>query len=569
MQSIIFVGLVKEVLYATIFVLILSHNWFITQKNREIILERLALNIGLNLFIILQLSLIVGINQRSPRVLMFLLLIVGTGKLIFKPKSIVTLLKSLSVIIPMGLLSVWGKIPWLITSLSRSNGKSIWATWNIDVISWSAIVNEFLISGYGPSGHLAGVNAYTYNHEAPSIPIFGSAIATWFNLESWEAASISLSAAFVISTLILAAFIQKIIPELSTTKCLLVAGTTMSTAFANYNYNSLFFAQMLSLGIFCLIVIHTTSLIKDRKPRLSVYLYQIALIPLSTYVYPTLLLPVCAVCSVLLVGATCLKPRKFHNLTCYIGCNIIGILICYPQLQKAIAQAKYFANVEAGWRLETMNPYTWIFGSWYIQSDFKMPVYLNALQWLGFFVALILLSKKFLQITKRKIPVIFLCSNLVVVGAFLFYKSDISSYQSWKFAAFFTPIILAIIFSMVAISSVKSIWLLPIGLSVIIIPLTYLNRASVSTSYLSAEMVHLSELGYLKSFKKLNMNTAPYWENMMLSVMTDGTEINPIASDLWKNAPDYGVPTVMLRSEAEDVVTEPLVGPYVLYLPNK
>jgi hypothetical protein len=82
-------------------------------------------------------------------------------------------------------------------------------------------------------------------------------------------------------------------------------------------------------------------------------------------------------------------------------------------------------------------------------------------------------------------------------------------------------------------------------------------------------MVDLSEMVYLNSFTKLNMNTSPYWENMMLSVMTEGAEINPIASDLWKNAPDYGIPTVMLRSEAEDFVTEPLVGPYVLYIPNK
>ena len=565
----IIIGMAKEILYVTIFVLVLSQTWFKPQKKGKINLESLSLNIGLNLFIILQTSLIVGTNQRSPKVLMFALLIFGAGNLIFRPRFIVNLWKTLSVIIPLGLLSTWGKIPWLITSLSRSNGKSFWATWNIDVISWSAIVNEFLISGYGPSGHLAGVNAYTYNNEVPSIPIFGAAVATWFNLESWEAASISMSAAFVISTLILAAFVQKIIPELTTTKCILVAGTTMTTAFVNYNFNSLFFAQILSLGIFCLIIIQTISLVKDSNPPSSAYLYQIILIPLSTYVYPALLLPACVVCSSLLVGVTCLKSRKFHKLACYVGCNIIGILICFPQLQKAISQARYFANVEAGWRLETMNPYTWIFGSWYIQSDFKMPVYLNALQWLGFFVALILLSKKFLQITKRKIPVIFLCSNLVVVGTFLFYKSDISSYQSWKFAAFFTPIILAIIFAMVAISSVKSIWLLPIGLSVITIPLTYLNRASVSTSYLSTEMVDLSEMVYLNSFTKLNMNTSPYWENMMLSVMTEGAEINPIASDLWKNAPDYGIPTVMLRSEAEDFVTEPLVGPYVLYIPNK
>ncbi|MEI6096308.1 MAG: hypothetical protein WCR08_12770 [Gammaproteobacteria bacterium] len=368
----IIIGMTKEILYPTIFVLVLSQIWYKPQKNQKICLESLSLNIGLNLFIILQLSLIMGINHRSPRMLMVVLLIVGAGNLIFRPNFIVNILKALSVIIPMGLLSAWGKIPWLITSLSRSNGKAIWATWNIDVISWSAIVNEFLISGYGPSGHLAGVNAYAYNHEAPSIPIFGSAISTWFNLESWEAASISLSAAFVISTLILAAFIQKIIPELSTTKCLLVAGTTMSTAFVNYNFNSLFFAQILSLGIFCLIIIHTISLIKDSNPRLTAYFYQITLIPLSAYVYPALLLPVCAVCSTLLVGVICLKPRKFHNLTYYVGCNIIGVLICYPQLQKAISQAKYFANVEAGWRLEPMNPYTWIFGSSYIQSDFKM-----------------------------------------------------------------------------------------------------------------------------------------------------------------------------------------------------
>ena len=565
----IIIGMTKEILYPTIFVLVLSQIWYKPQKNQKISLESLSLNIGLNLFVILQLSLIMGMNHRSPRMLMVVLLIVGAGNLIFRPNFIVNILKSLSVIIPMGLLSAWGKIPWLITSLSRSNGKAIWATWNIDVISWSAIVNEFLISGYGPSDHLAGVNAYAYNHEAPSIPIFGSAIATWFNLESWEAASISLSAAFVISTLILAAFIQKIIPELSTTKCLLVAGTTMSTAFVNYNFNSLFFAQILSLGIFCLIIIHTISLIKDSNPRLSAYFYQITLIPLSAYVYPALLLPVCAVCSTLLVGVICLKPRKFHNLTYYVGCNIIGVLICYPQLQKAISQAKYFANVEAGWRLEPMNPYTWIFGSWYIQSDFKMPIYLNALQWVGFLMAVILLSRKVYKSQIILTPIIILFTNLVVVGAFLLYKSDTSSYQSWKFASYFTPIILAIIFAMIAISSVKSIWLLPIGLSIITIPLTYLNRASESTSYLSREMVHLSELDYLKSFKKLNMNASPYWENMMLSVMIDGAEINPIASDLWKNAPDYGIPTVMLRSEAEDLVTEPLVGPYVLYIPNK
>ncbi|MEI6096307.1 MAG: hypothetical protein WCR08_12765 [Gammaproteobacteria bacterium] len=184
-------------------------------------------------------------------------------------------------------------------------------------------------------------------------------------------------------------------------------------------------------------------------------------------------------------------------------------------------------------------------------------------------MAVILLSRKVYKSQKILTPIIILFTNLVVVGAFLLYKSDTSSYQSWKFASYFTPIILAIIFAMIASSSVKSIWLLPIGLSIITIPLTYLNRASGSTSYLSTEMVHLSELDYLKSFKKLNISASPYWENMMLSVMIDGAEINPIASDLWKNSPDYGIPTVMLRSEAEDLVTEPLVGPYVLYIPNK
>ena len=162
-----------------------------------------------------------------------------------------------------------------------------------------------------------------------------------------------------------------------------------------------------------------------------------------------------------------------------------------------------------------------------------------------------------------------LFAYIVLVITYLIYENDLSSYQSWKFISFITPIVLVVSFAML-ISLVKNIWYAaPLLMGLCLNPFSYLSVANNSANYVTAEMVSLSEHPYLKSNTSVNFSTSPGWQNMMLSIMTEKIEINTVAADLWMKEPEPGSPTVLLRSQADGIPVEPLVGQFVIFIPNK
>lgn len=566
-----FWGVFTELMFPALFVLILSQNWFRFDRTERFELDKISNNIALNLCLVLQVSILIGLSHNSPRIGILLLFIIGLGRLIY-----IRQLKNNSAfffygLLPVTLLSLWGKFPWLANSISRSGGRGIWATWNLDVISWAAIVNEYLISGYGPSGHLAGVNTYTYNSEAPMIPIFGSAVSTVFNLRSWESASIAMSAAFVITVLMLAAFVKEVFQGLTQGKCLIISTTVMSSAYMNYIYNSQFFSQIIAIGVFCFTAKVCIQILRLSKIEFEDWIYLSVLVPLNVYTYPVLLIPHLFIWLMIVAIGFMYKQKTLWSRTLmqFIISIGVGIVLSFPILLKSIEQMRFIANVNAGWRLDLVDPITWIFSNRYLLSGVRASIITNLSLWTVFAFLLVILSKRYITESKNRFPVLMLFAYIVLVITYLIYENDLSSYQSWKFISFITPIVLVVSFAML-VSLVKKIWYAaPLLLGLCLNPFSYLSVANNSANYVTAEMVSLSEHPYLKSFTSVNFSTSPGWQNMMLSIMTEGIEINTVAADLWMKEPDQGAPTVLLRSQADGIPVEPLVGQFVISIPNK
>lgn len=566
-----FWGLFTELMFPALSVLIISQNWFRFDKTERFNLNKISNNFALNICLILQVSILSGLSHNSPRIAILVLFIIGLGRLLYIQQLKNNIMLFFFWLLPVTLLSLWGKFPWLANSISRSGGTGSWASWNLDVISWTAIVNEFLISGYGPSGHLAGVNTYAYNSEAAIIPIFGSAVSTVFNLRSWESASIAMSTAFVITVLMLAALLKEVFQDLTQGKCLIISTAVMSSAYMNYIYNSQFFAQIIAIGFSCFTIKVCVQILRLSQIELEDYVYLTILVPLSVYIYPVFLIPHLFICLMIVVIGFIYKqgtwwPRPLVPFIVSIG---LGIVLSFPILVNAIKQMRYLTNVNAGWRLDLVDPITWIFGSRYIQSGVRADIITSLSLWTAFAFLLVILSRRYISESRNRVPVLILFANIVLVIAYLIYDNDLSSYQSWKFISFFTPIILIISLAML-ITVVKKFWYVaPLWLGLGLNPLSYLGVANNSTSYVTTEMIALSEHPYLKSFTRINFSTSPGWQNMMLSIMTEGTEINTVAADLWMKSPDPSSPTVLLRSQADGILVEPLVGQFVISIPNK
>ena len=472
--------------------------------------------------------------------------------------------KFLRVVIPLvtGIVFAgWYSLLPIVSKLASSNTLGAYSSQNLDQISYIAIANEFVRSGFQESGHIApgGINSFAQFGTPISPTILMTFIMSVFQITAWEAVLPTIIVAFGFATLGLVRLIEVLFKDLTKKFLTLIAILIMSTALISYCYINYFLGQILAIGISSIILgnsIENATRIGDSKQRfLELFLVTI----LAVFVYPVFLMPFLVYSSIIgfLVSIFTSKAAFKQYFLSQNLAIVFGLIATIPYLFAAYKLVVYLVPINAGYPIPTLNPVSMFVFIDQIGRVFEKNGLL--LSWLvlsGVIVFKMVKARK-LYTDPFTAGLVLSSSVIIVIFVPIVRGDSFSDYQSWKLVSFFIPIILATVIPLFLPRKLGKISHKTLGVVVVMVLFlgyTHNLKFENSSTYPTISMQEVAKSSVLKNVDELNIDLAPGWENMLMSIMLNDQRIFPIAIDLWQTQPNSKACTLVRNSDDRYVV---------------
>ena len=449
----------------------------------------------------------------------------------------------------------------IISKLASNNALGAYSSQNLDQISYIAIANEFIKSGFQESEHIApgGINSFAL-HGTPITPtILMTFLMSIFQITAWEAVLPTIIVAFGFATLGLVRLIGALFSKLTKKSLILISILIMSTSLISYSYINYFLGQILAIGLSSIILANTIENalgIGEPKQRfLELFLATI----LAIFIYPVFLIPFLIYSSFL--GVVVSASKSFSRLKKYVVIQtfavLLGLITTVPYLFDAYKLLMYLLPVKAGYPIPVLNPPSMILFIGQIGQTFEKNGLL--ISWIIVFGIIVyaLFAKR--NLFKDSLAgILVLCASIaIMISVPIVRANSFSDYQSWKLLSFFIPIVLALAIPLLIPRKADDISPISFGAIVILILFlgyTHNEKLEISTTYPTKSMQQVVDSSLLKDAKELNVDLSPGWENMLMSVMLNGKRIYPTAKDLWQTQPSRESCTLVSNADNRYVI---------------
>jgi hypothetical protein len=449
----------------------------------------------------------------------------------------------------------------IISKLASNSALGAYSSQNLDQISYIAIANEFIKSGFQESQHIApgGINSFAL-HGTPITPtILMTFIMSIFQITAWEAVLPTIIVAFGFATLGLVRLIDALFSNLTKKSLTLISILIMSTSLISYSYINYFLGQILAIGLSSIILANTIEnalgIGKPKQRFLELFLATI----LAVFIYPVFLIPFLIYSS--LLGILVSASKSLSRLKKYVFIQTLAVLIglttTVPYLFDAYRLLMYLLPIKAGYPIPVLNPPSMLLFIDQIGQTFEKNGLL--VSWIIVFGIIVFALFARRNLFKDSLSgILILCSSIAIVIAVpIVRENSFSDYQSWKLLSFFIPVVLALAIPLLIPPKVNDISPTSFGAIVILIVFlgyTHNEKLEISTTYPTKSMQQVVDSSLLKDAKDLNVDLSPGWENMLMSVMLNGKRIYPIAQDLWQTQPSPKSCTLVSNADNRYVI---------------
>ena len=449
----------------------------------------------------------------------------------------------------------------IISKLSSNNALGAYSSQNLDQISYIAIANEFIESGFQDSGHIApgGINSFAQFGTPISPTILMTFIMSIFQISAWEAVLPTIIVAFGFATLGLVRLIEALFINLTKKTLTLISILIMSTSLISYCYINYFLGQILAIGLSAIILansIENALGIGDSRHR---FLELFLATTLAIFIYPVFLLPFLIYSSILgiLVSTYNSKvylKRYFLGQTLAI---VLGLVTTIPYLFDAYKLVRYLLPITAGYPIPALNPLSMFAFIDQIGRVFEKNGLL--LSWLVLSGVVVFLMFKGRSLYRDSFSASLVLSSSIIIVIFvpIFRGNSYSDYQSWKLISFFIPIILATVVPLFLPRKLGKVSHKTLGvITVLILFLGYTHnlKFEVSKTYPTKSMQEVLNSPLLRNVEELNVDLEPGWENMLMSIMLNDQKIYPVAQDLWQTKPETTACTLVRNTDDRYVI---------------
>lgn len=480
--------------------------------------------------------------------------------------------KSLAFITPFTLTivasGIYSLLP-IITKFASNGGLGAYSTQNLDQISYIAIANEFIKTGFEDSQHLApgGINSFAHYGTPISPTMLMTFVMSIFQISAWEAALPTLIVAFGFATLGLIRLIESLFKSMTKQNLVIIAILIMSSSLISYNYINYFLGQILAIGLSSIILANVIdSVLVIGSTKIRVVESSLATF-LAVFMYPVFLVPFVGF-SVLL-GILVSVNRSWKAFRKYFSNQVLGIslglLATIPYVFDAYKLIKYLLPIKAGYPLPEFSPSAiFLFIDQIGRPIEKNGLYLSWLFVFGFIgYRLIKHGDYFIDKAIARILVGLAITVMLIVP--LARGNAYSEYQSWKLISYFIPIVLAV-FVPLAIPRKNDVIPRTISVTLVVLSLflgyTHNAKFQVSNVYPNKEMREVVSFAFLDGVKELNIDVTPGWESMLLSVMLNNQKINDISKDLWNTEANPRACTIVRNTDNRYVIQEKINSDY-------
>jgi hypothetical protein len=457
----------------------------------------------------------------------------------------------------------------IISKLAVNSGLGAYTSQNQDQISYIAIANEFIKSGFQESGHImpGGINSFALYGTPVTPSILMTFIMSIFQVTAWEAVLPTIIVAFGFATLGIIRLVEALFKALSNKTLTLISILIMSTSLISYSYINYFLGQILAIGLSSIILANTVENAQGIGKSNSRFLELFFAAILAIFIYPVFLVPF-LIYSFLLgilisVGKSRVLPTRY--LLSQTLAILLGFIFTVPYLFYAYRLVKYLVPINVGYPIPALSPSSLLLFIDQIGKVFEKNGLI--LSWMAVFAFI-----AFRLFTGRKLyrdsftGILTLCISIFTVIVVPIIRGDsFSDYQSWKLLSFFIPIILALAIPLLIPRKGNDISPTSFGAIVILIIFlgyTHNEKLEISTTYPTKSMQQVVDSSLLKDAKDLNVDLSPGWENMLMSVMLNGKRIYPIAQDLWQTQPSPKSCTLVSNADNRYVIDKKINDEY-------
>jgi hypothetical protein len=536
------VGVLSNVLLSTVLLFILSSSFFI--KNKIIpesktsvgsqAIERVSQSLLLSLTLI---SLFgynlpkIGINPEKPLMILGVIL-AATSVLLMRNFQAI----NLKVLIPIYFVAItsasWNIIPGLIILAKNGVIFGMTSIFNNDISSYAGMATETLENGFINNhkyfDYDANLFASIYIYQTPnSIIQFFSSIT---RLDPWQVMMPVLLFVVAYFSISVNRLVRCIFPQMSNFQYNFVSFIIPIIPIYGYISANYFIGQIIATAVILQIISVNIQLWKSKEINFQIGFEFTALLILSIYAYPMLLVPIYFLTLGCNLATFVFQKVSLKNTMVRVLFSIfLALMASVPYLSSCYELIKTQSNISAGWPLPPFNPISLLAYPGLLHV--AIPNIATIALWILFVIGIVYL----LRIDER--PRIFYekkIANIITATAILlwafvliFRGRPITEYSSWKLFTYLLPIILCIVIPRIILNKKfgRNITYLLLGLS-LTFPINTWQPYLKNQLFTSASFVNAVQSKQVAELKSLNIDLGHFFESMNAGVIIRGPQIH-------------------------------------------
>jgi len=486
--------------------------------------ERIAENINLGLGILVLLTFLgatAGLN-RMP-ILYSVLILLAIGALIVQSKirEYFLILNSNSIyLVGVGVgIGTWELLPGLFFASKHKTVLTTVGFGNNDIAYYIAMASHFDSHGLIHSTNLANNDLGTivkYNYFSPTAVL--GLISTISHLPVWRISMAALILASSIACCNLVRLIKLFTnPRTSDINIVLLTIFIFTSSLMSYCYIRYFLGQIIAIGISAGLISVTYKLVVKKEKRLITYAEFISLILLSCFTYPHILLFILSIAlGTFTLDSLCRRKLLRREILNLFTCFLISVIILLPYFPYGYKLLLTTIHGENGWPVSILSPYNLLLNPSAIGQVFTNSTLIFV--WLVFLILLIATLHRIQKLSFREPVYLLIFSLLLSCFIILLARGrPLTEYSSWKLIAYYLPLIVALVGSILIAENFSRFLLLTlviVTMSTSILQWKFVSPAQnnpiVSQDFSKAA----NEINRL-NLRYVNVDLPTYFETMM------------------------------------------------------